>query len=103
MTSEWSPKIDSACVATVRAATCIVNAVCSPAILYMLGIISSRPWDEVKVVDSAPACTEPCTAAEAPPSDCISMTSGTTPQTLVRPRLDHSSENSPMFDEGVMG
>ena len=55
MTSEWSPKMDSACVAIVRAATCIVNAVSSPAILYMLGIISSRPCDAVNVVASAPA------------------------------------------------
>ncbi len=54
ITSEWSPKIDSACVASVRAATCMVNGVSSPAILYMLGIISSRPCDAVKVVASAP-------------------------------------------------
>ena len=52
MTSEWSPKMDSACVARVRAATCRVNGVSSPAILYMLGIISSRPCEAVKVVDS---------------------------------------------------
>ena len=51
MTSEWSPKIDSACVASVRAATCIANGVSSPAILYMFGIISSRPCDAVNVVD----------------------------------------------------
>ncbi len=55
MTSEWSPKIDSACVATVRADTCMQNEVSSPAILYMLGIISRRPCDAVKVVVSAPA------------------------------------------------
>ncbi len=33
MTSEWSPKMLSACVASVRAATCMQNAVSSPAIL----------------------------------------------------------------------
>ena len=33
-----------------RAATCMVKAVSSPAILYMLGIISSSPCDAVKVV-----------------------------------------------------
>ena len=33
MTSEWSPKIDSACVAIVRAVTCIANGVSSPTIL----------------------------------------------------------------------
>ena len=43
MTSEWSPKIESACVATVRAATCMQNGVSSPAILKRLGIIRSRP------------------------------------------------------------
>ena len=43
MTSLWSPKIDSACVATVRAETWMTAGVSSPAILNMLGIISSRP------------------------------------------------------------
>jgi hypothetical protein len=76
ITSEWSPKIDSACVASVRAARAC-EGVSSPAILYMLGIISSRPCDAVKVVVSAPACSAPCTAPAAPPSDCISTTSGT--------------------------
>ncbi len=33
ITSEWSPKIDSPCVAIVRAVTCIVNGVSSPTIL----------------------------------------------------------------------
>jgi len=33
MTSEWSPKIDSACVATARAATCSTQGVSSPASL----------------------------------------------------------------------
>ncbi len=62
ITSEWSPKIERAWVATVRAATCIVKGVSSPAILYMLGIIRRRPCDAVKVVVSAPACSAPCTA-----------------------------------------
>src|ERR1035438_10677287 len=35
ITSEWSPKIDSACVASVLAVTCIVAGVSSPAILYI--------------------------------------------------------------------
>jgi hypothetical protein len=43
ITSEWSPKIESAWVATVRAATCITNGVSSPAILNMFGSIRSRP------------------------------------------------------------
>ena len=103
MTSEWSPKIESACVATERAATCIANAVSSPAILYMLGIIRSRPCEEVKVVASAPACRAPCTAPAAPASDCISMTRGTAPQRFARPLADQASDSSPMPEEGVIG
>ena len=55
MTSEWSPKMDSACVASVRAETCIAKEVSSPAILYMFGIMRSRPCEAVNVVVSAPA------------------------------------------------
>ncbi len=43
MTSLWSPKIESACVATERAATWMTAGVSSPAILNMLGIMSRRP------------------------------------------------------------
>src|SRR5512136_765548 len=103
ITSEWSPKIDSACVATVRADTCMQHEVNSPAILNMLGIMSSSPCDAVNVVVRAPACSAPCTAPDAPPSDCISVTCGTVPQMFLRPLADHSSAHSPMFDEGVIG
>ena len=47
MTSEWSPKMFSACVETVRAETWNTLGSCSAAILYMLGIMSSRPWEAV--------------------------------------------------------
>ncbi len=47
MTSEWSPKMFSAWVDTVRADTWNTAGSSSPAILYMLGIISSRPWEAV--------------------------------------------------------
>ena len=40
----------SACVASVRAATWMTVGVSSPAILYMFGIISSRPCEAVNVV-----------------------------------------------------
>ena len=103
MTSEWSPKIDRACVARARAVTCMTKGVSSPAILYMLGIISSRPCDAVNVVHRAPACSAPCTAPAAPPSDCISTTRCTAPHTFARPAADHSSDSSPMADEGVIG
>ena len=95
--------MESACVASVRAETCMQNAVSSPAILYMLGIISSRPCDAVNVVESAPACSAPCTVPAAPASDCISTTSGTVPQMFRLPAADHSSASSPIVDDGVMG
>jgi len=103
ITSEWSPKIESAWLATARALTCMHIDVSSPAILYMLGIISRRPCDAVKVVVSAPAWRAPCTAPAAPPSDCISETDGTVPQMFFLPFADHSSAHSPMLDEGVIG
>jgi len=78
-------------------------AVSSPAILYMLGIISRRPCDAVKVVASAPPCSAPCSAPAAPPSLCISTTAGTVPHTLGRERLDHSSASSAIGEDGVIG
>src|SRR5574342_1048120 len=95
--------MERAWVATVRALTCMHMDVSSPAILYMLGIMSSSPCDAVKVVVRAPACSAPWTAPEAPPSDCISVTVGTVPQTFFLPLADHSSAHSPMLEEGVMG
>jgi hypothetical protein len=103
MTSDWSPKIDRAWAATVRAATCMQKQFNSPAILYRLGIISSRPWDAVNVVARLPAWRAPWMAAMAPASDCISVTSGMLPQMLVLPLADHSSHHSPMGEEGVIG
>ena len=47
MTSAWSPKIDSPWAASERAATWNTVEVSSPAILYMFGIMSSRPCDAV--------------------------------------------------------
>ena len=76
ITSLWSPKIDRAWVATVRAVTWKTVEVSSPAILNMLGIISNRPCEAVNVVVRAPPCSEPCTAPAAPASLCISTTCG---------------------------
>jgi len=103
ITSEWSPKIESACVAIVRAATCMLKAVSSPAILYRFGIISSRPCEAVKVVASAPACSAPCTVPAAPASDCSCSTRGTCPHRLRLPATDHSSQNSAIEEAGVIG
>ena len=77
MTSEWSPNIDRAWVASARAATWNTVAVSSPAILNMLGSIKRRPCDAVKVVVMAPDWRAPCTAPAAPPSLCICCTTGT--------------------------
>jgi hypothetical protein len=94
--SEWSPKIDRAWVATVRAATWITVGVSSPAILNMLGSISSRPWEAVKVVASAPLSTAPCSTPAAPASLWSSTTSGTWPHRLGRPAALQVSASSPM-------
>ena len=69
----------------------------------MFGIISSRPWEAVKVVASVPPCSAPCNAPAAPPSLCISTTEGTVPQRFGRPRLDHSSASSAIGEDGVIG
>jgi len=103
ITSEWSPKMLRACVASVRAATCMTVGVSSPAILYMLGIISRRPCDAVNVVHNAPAWRAPWTAPAAPPSLCISVTSGIAPQMFGLPTCDHESASSPIGDAGVIG
>ena len=103
ITSLWSPKMDSACAASERAATWNAVAVSSPAILYMFGIISSRPCDAVNVVVSAPVCSAPCTAPAAPPSLCISTTDGIVPQMFGVPSAAHWSAHSPIGDDGVIG
>src|SRR3954465_1619276 len=103
MTAEGSPKIESACVATVRADTWNAVGVSSPAILFMLGIISSNPCEAVNVVARDPVCSAPCTAPAAPPSLCISMTCGILPHALGTACEAHSSAHSPIVDEGVMG
>jgi hypothetical protein len=95
--------MDSPCAASERAATCSTAGVSSPAILYMFGIISSRPCEAVKVVASAPLWSAPCSAPAAPPSLCICITTGTLPHTLARLRLDHSSASSAIGDDGVIG
>ena len=103
ITSDWSPKMDRPCAASERAATCSTAGVSSPAILYMFGIIRSRPWEAVKVVVSAPDWSAPCSAPAAPPSLCISTTVGTVPHTLGRRAVDHSSASSAIGDDGVIG
>ena len=47
ITSEWSPKMESACAESVRAETWNTPGSISPAILYMFGIISKSPCEAV--------------------------------------------------------
>ena len=68
-----------------------------------VGIINSRPCDAVNVVANAPFCSAPCSAPAAPASDCISTTSGTSPQRLGRLAAAQSSECSAIGDAGVIG
>jgi hypothetical protein len=103
ITSEWSPKIESAWVATERAATWKTDEVSSPAILNMLGIIRRSPCDAVKVVVSAPPWSAPCTVPAAPASLCISCTTGMLPQMFRTPAEAHSSASSAIGEEGVIG
>ncbi len=103
ITSEWSPKIDRAWVATVRAATWITAGVSSPAILNMFGSISSNPCEAVKVVASAPLSSAPCSTPAAPASLCSSTTSGTWPHRFCRPAALQASASSPIGEAGVIG
>ena len=103
ITSEWSPKIDRACVAIALAAIWKTQAVSSPAILYMLGSISSNPCEAVKVVVRAPLWSAPCTAPAAPPSDCICWMDGTCPQMFLIPCAAQASASSAIVDDGVIG
>ncbi len=75
----------------------------SPAILYILGIISINPCDAVKVVAKAPAANAPCVAPAAPSSLSISLTDMVVPNRFFRPDNAHLSAVSPMDAIGVMG
>ena len=103
MTSEWSPKMEIECVPTERAATCITAGSCRPAMRYMGGIISIRPWDEVYVDASDPASSMPCSAPQAPASACISTIRTWVPKMFFMPLAAHSSTWVAMGLDGVMG
>ena len=103
ITSWWSPKIEIACADMARLATWITQGSSSPATLNMLGIISMRPCDDVKLVTREPVMRAPCSVPAEPISLCISMTSGTVPQMFFLPSLDHWSASSAMEVAGVMG
>jgi hypothetical protein len=57
----------------------------------------------VNVVASDPDCSAPWIVPAAPPSLCISTTSGMVPQRFFRVSADHWSANSPIAEEGVIG
>ena len=69
----------------------------------MLGIINNKPWLAVYVVVSAPAASEPWNAAAAPASDCISLTITSLSKTFLRPFDDHTSIDSGIGEDGVIG
>jgi hypothetical protein len=71
--------------------------------LEQIGEHEEEACDAVNVVASAPAASAPCTAPAAPPSDCISTTSGTPPHRLVRRSGAQASACSPIADAGVIG
>lgn len=75
----------------------------SPAILYMLGIMSISPCDAVNVVASAPAASAPCTAPAAPSSLSISLTTMVWPKRFLIPPEAHLPAVSPISATGVMG
>ena len=103
ITSEWSPKIDRAWVATVRAATWMTVGVSSPAILNMFGSISNRPWEAVKVVASAPFSTAPCSTPAAPASALKLDHLGDLAPQVGRPAALQVSASSPIVEAGVIG
>ena len=103
MTSLWSPKIDRPCAASERAATWKTAGVSSPAILYMFGIISSRPCDAVKVVASAPGLQRAVDrAGRAALGLHLDHLRDRAPQ-VRPPSADHASANSPIGEDGVIG
>ena len=90
-------------MATERAATWNTVLVNSPAILYMLGIISSRPWLAVKVVVSEPALQRAVARARRAAFGLHFDDAGVVPQIFGRPMAPHSSACSPIGDDGVIG
>ena len=104
ITSLWSPKMESACVASERAATWKTVAVSSPAILYMLGIISSRPCDAVNVVRQRPGLQRAVQrAGRAALALHLDHRRARCPRCSVFRSADHWSAHSPMGDDGVIG
>ena len=101
--SWWSPNIDNAWVAKLRAATWITPGNISPAILYIVGIINNNPCDAVNVVAKLPAWSAPCVTAAAPASLCISITLTVSLNKFNFPALLHLSVNVAIGLAGVIG
>ena len=96
--------MDSACVATVRAATCMQKGVSSPAILKRSGSIRSSPWDAVKVVVSAPGGQRAVDrAGRAALGLHLHHVRHARPRGSASRSAAHSSACSPMGDAGVIG
>ena len=69
----------------------------------MLGIISKRPWEAVKVVHNAPAPNEPWIEPATPASDCIWEMTGMEPQMFSCLAVALASESAAIGEDGVMG
>ena len=78
ITSPWSPKIESACVARLRARRrADRTATARRRSRYRLGIISNRPCEAVNVRGQRAGLQRAMHRPAAPASDCISTTRGT--------------------------
>ena len=69
----------------------------------MLGIINKSPWEAVKVVISVPVWRAPCTDPATPPSLWSWLIDGVVPQIFFLPFTAHSSQDSAIGEDGVMG
>merc|ERR1719247_3451126 len=103
MISGWSQKMERDWRASARAETWNTAGSSSPATKYMLGIMSKRPCDAVKVVHKAPPERAPCNAPADPNSDCIWRTLTVCPKTFLRPAVAYLSIVSPMLVDGEIG
>ena len=103
ITSEWSPNIERAWVANVRAVTCMVKGDQLTGDLVHVG-----DHQEQALGGRERGRQRPCLEGAVHSPGCASLRLhlghlGTTPQRFVLPRLAHSSQNSAMGELGVIG
>ncbi len=103
ITSEWSPKMEKACVPTVLELTCRTPGSSSPLSLYSAGTISISPCEAVYEVVSAPASSAPCIAPAAPHSLSISTRRTGCPNRFFLPLAAQTSTCAAIGEDGVIG